>query len=174
MARDALPTYDRRDASLSLVYWGATASHITTSGTLLGQVQSFQWTDTLTNRDSYRVGDSARYRVYTGETVDWTLSLYEDNDIAEIAKIFGTSKPTAGGYTASTSVDLDTTNSSVTVVIANFNGEGTGSTLLWTETLTGVYLESVQRPDTSNEQPVWQFTGVASEVTIQPVAGMGA
>lgn len=174
MARDALATYDKRSAEMTLVYWAATASHITTSGKLLGQVQSFQWTDALTSRDSYRVGDSSRYRVYTGENVDWTLNLYEDADIEEIAKIYGSSKPSAGGWTASTSVELDTTNASTTVVIASFNGEATSSTLLWTETLTGVYLEQVQRPVNANEQPVWQFSGVAAEVTLQPAAGLGA
>lgn len=174
MARDALPTYDKRAAELTLVYWAATASHITTSGTLLGQVQSFQWTDSLTNRESFRVGDSARYRVYTGETVDWSLVLYEDNDIAEIAKIFGSSKPTAGGWTASTSIEMDTTNSAVTVVVASFNGEGTGSTLLWTESLTTVYLEQVQRSVNANEQNLWNFSGTAAEITIQPASGMGA
>lgn len=170
MARTALPTYNDRDASLALVFWGGT----TATGTMLGQVQSFNWTSEKETRDTYRVGDSSRHRVYSAINCDWTMTLYEDDDASEIFLAWGgDAKPTAGGWLGTEDVTLTTTDASTTVTIANYDGEATSSTLLWTETLATTYVESVERNLEANSENLWNFAGSAATIIGEPVADMG-
>ena len=171
MARTALPTFNDRSAELTLVFWDGT----TATGNLLGQVQSFEWTSELDSRDTYRVGDSTRHTVYTSINANWTMSLYEDDDMSELAlAIDNTDKPTAGGWLGTESIALATTDSGVTVTIASYDGEATTSALLYTETLTTARTESVTRTVTANEVNVWNFSGRAATVALVPEAGTGA
>jgi len=168
--KTAMSAFTDRSAELTLLFWGGT----TATGTLLGQVSAFNWATSLESRENYRIGDSTKYRQYTSEDVTWGLTLYEDSDIEEIAKIMGSSKPTAGGWVGTESIDLDVTNSTVSVTLANYNGEATTSTLLWVETLTACMVDSITRNVSANEVNSWEFSGVATEVTLSPEAAMGA
>lgn len=171
MSRAALPTMQERSAELTYVFWNGT----TATGTLLGQVESFNWTNSLENRDSYRIGDSSRHRSYTASNVDWDMTIYEDDDLQEVALVLGTVKPTAGGYTAGTSISLSTAQSGVTVTVASYDVETAASAvLLWTETLSTAKVESVNPTRSGNEMNMWAFSGTALTVALAPASGMGA
>lgn len=171
MSRAALPTFNDRSAELTYVFWGGT----TATGTLLGQVETFNWTNALESRDSYRIGASTRYTAYTSSNVDWDLTIFEDDDISEIGLILGSAKPTAGGWTAGTSIALSLSQSGTTVTIASYDSEVAASaTLLWQETLSVVKVESVNPQRSANEINKWSFSGRADTVVLTPVSGMGA
>jgi len=168
--KTAMNTFADRSAELTLLFWGGT----TATGTLLGQVSAFNWATALDSRENYRIGDSTKYRNYTSEDVTWGLTLYEDADIEEIAKVMGSTKPTAGGWVGTESIDLDVTNSTVSLTLANYDGETTAATLLWVETLTSAMVDSITRNVSANEVNSWEFSGVATEVTLTPEAALGA
>ena len=171
MARAALPTFNDRSAELTYVFWGGT----TATGTLLGQVETFNWTNALESRDTYRIGASTRYTTYTSQNVDWDITIFEDDDISEIALIMGSSKPTAGGWTAGTSIALSLSQAGTTVTVASYNSEVAASaTLLWEETLTVVKVDSVNPQRSANEINKWAFAGRADTVALTPASAMGA
>ena len=171
MSRAALPTFNDRSAELTYVFWGGT----TATGTLLGQVETFNWTNALEARDTYRIGASTRYSVYTASNVDWDISIYEDDDISEVGLLLGSTKPTTGGWTAGTSISLSTTQSGVTVTVASYDSETAASAvLLWEETLTVAKVENVNPQRSANELNKWAFSGRAETVTLTPASGMGA
>ena len=171
MARAALPTFNDRSAELTDVFWGGT----TATGTLLGQVETFNWTNALESRDTYRIGASTRYTTYTSQNVDWDITIYEDDDISEVGLILGSSKPTAGGWTAGTSISLSLTQTGTTVTVASYNSEvAATATLLWEETLTVVKVDSVNPQRSANEINKWAFSGRADTVALTPASAMGA
>ena len=61
MAIPTLGTFTERGGDLAFIYWGGTS----TSGTLLGQVLDFSYTTTKDKKETYRLGDSAKYTNYT-------------------------------------------------------------------------------------------------------------
>jgi hypothetical protein len=171
MPRAALPTFNERSAELTYVFWGGT----TATGTLLGQVENFNWTSGLESRDTYRIGASTRYSVYTSQNIDWDMTIFEDDDISEIGLILGSSKPTAGGWTAGTSITHSTNPTGVTVTVASYNSEvAATATLLWEEVLTVAKVENVNPQRTANEINKWAFSGRAETVKLTPASGMGA
>lgn len=171
MSRAALPTFNDRSAELTYVFWGGT----TATGTLLGQVETFNWTNALDSRDSYRIGDSARYSTYTASNVDWDMTLYEDDDISEIGLVLGSTKPTAGGWTNGTSISMSIGQTAQTVTVACYDSETAASaTLLWTEVLSGVKVESVNPQRSASEINKWSFSGRGTTVALVPASGMGA
>jgi hypothetical protein len=171
MSRAALPTFNDRAAELTYVFWGGT----TATGTLLGQVETFNWTNALEARDTYRIGSSTRYSVYTASNVDWDMTIFEDDDISEVGLIMGSTKPTAGGWTAGTSISLSLSAAGVTVTVASYDSEVAASAvLLWTETLTVAKVESVNPQRSANELNKWAFSGRAETVALAPASAMGA
>lgn len=171
MSRASLPTMVERSAELTYVFWNGT----TATGTLLGQVESFNWTNSLETRDSYRIGDSSRHRTYTASNVDWDLSIYEDTDIQEVGLILGSTMPTATGWTNGTSITLSTAQSGVTVTVASYSSETAATAnLLWTETLSTAKVESVNPSRSGNEVNMWSFSGTALTVALAPASALGA
>jgi len=169
MARTALSTFQDRDARLTMLFVGATTS------SPLAQVQNFDWTSERTSRDSYRVSDSTRYRAYLDINVSGNITLYEEDDIQELALLLGATKPTTGGWVGTEAIELAVDNADIaTVTIGNYDGEATTSTLLWTEVITNMSVDSVQRSVTANEQNVWAIAFSAERVHLAPEAGMGA
>lgn len=164
---NSLPTLAQRTPELTTLFWGGTG----TAGTLLGQVQTFSWTDGIESRDTYRVGDSTKYRAYTSEDVTWQLTLYEDTDIQEVALLMGSTRATSG-WAGSESIEIDTSTATTTASVVSWTSEATTGTLLWYETLTGVKVTNIQRQVTGGQDNnMWQFSGTATEVTITPIAG---
>lgn len=171
MSRAALPTFNDRSAELTYVFWGGT----TATGTLLGQVETFNWTNELETRESYRIGASTRYTTYTGSNVNWDMTIYEDDDISEIGLVLGSTKPTAGGWTGGTSISLSAAQAGVTVTLASYNSEVAASaTLLWVEVLSVAKVDNVNPQRTANDINKWSFAGRADTVSLVPASGMGA
>lgn len=166
MARSALPTFSDRSAELTLVYWGGT----TATGTLLGQVQSFTWSDELQTRETYRVGDSSKHVVYTARNPTWELTLYEDGDVQEIALVLGSARPTSG-WVGSEEVALSTSQTTVTITVASYDAEATSATLKWVETLAEAKVNTANAGRTANEVNTFTFAGDAATITIEPEAG---
>lgn len=170
MARTAMPTFQRRAAELALLYWGGT----TATGTLLGQVENFEVKDTISGDSVMRVGSSVENETFISKNVTWTLSVFEDADLQEIALIMGSTKPTAGGWVGTEDIALALTQSGVTVTVANYSAEATSATLLWTNTLTVVQVKEATSPLNAGETNLWSFSGRADTFIIEPIAGMGA
>ena len=171
MSRAALPAFNDRSAELTYVFWGGT----TATGTLLGQVETFNWTNALDSRDSYRIGESARYSTYTASNVDWDMTLYEDDDISEIGLVLGSTKPTAGGWTGGTSISLSTSQTAQTVTVACYNSEvASSAALLWTEVLTTTTVENVNPQRSATEINKWSFSGRAVSAALVPASALGA
>lgn len=170
MTRATMPAFQERAANLALLYWGGT----TATGTLLGQVENFSWTDSINSNTTQRIGDSVEYETFTAKNVTWELSLYEDADIQEVAKLLGTTIPTAGGWLGSESITLSLTQSGVTVTVANYSLETTAGALLWTETLSVVKVKEVSAPKNAGETNMWSFSGRADTLAIAPGAAVGA
>jgi hypothetical protein len=167
MARSALPTFSDRSAELTLVFWGGT----TATGQLLGQVQTFSWSDELQTRETYRVGDSSKHVVYTARNPTWELTLYEDDDVEEIALVMGTDKPTSGAWAGTESIALSTSQATTTITVASYDAEATTANLKWIETLAAAKVNTANAGRTANEVNTWTFAGDASTITITPSAG---
>lgn len=152
MTRKTMTAFDAdRSAELSLVFKDSTTT------VPLGQVQSFSWTNSLETTDTYRVGDSVKYRDYIGEDVTWEMGLYEDNDFSEVNAFFNNG--------------LSTTDSTMTLIIESYNGEATNSTRVYSETLAAARVTNVTRSLEANSTNIWQFSGTATGVTGSTVTG---
>lgn len=152
MTRKTMTAFDAdRSAELSLVFKDSTTT------VPLGQVQSFSWTNSLETTDTYRVGDSTKYRDYIGEDVTWEMSLYEDNDFSEVNSFFNNG--------------LSTTDSTMTLIIESYNGEATNSTRVYSETLAAARVTNVTRSLEANSTNIWQFSGTSTGVTGSTVTG---
>lgn len=152
MTRKTMTAFDAdRSAELSLVFKDSTTT------VPLGQVQSFSWTNSLETTDTYRVGDSTKYRDYIGEDVTWEMGLYEDNDFSEVNAFFNNG--------------LSTTDSTMTLIIESYNGEATNSTRVYSETLAAARVTNVTRSLEANSTNIWQFSGTATGVTGSTVTG---
>lgn len=152
MTRKTMTAFDAdRSAELSLVFKDSTTT------VPLGQVQSFSWTNSLETTDTYRVGDSVKYRDYIGEDVTWEMGLYEDNDFSEVNSFFNNG--------------LSTTDSTMTLIIESYNGEATNSTRVYSETLAAARVTNVTRSLEANSTNIWQFSGTATGVTGSTVTG---
>lgn len=152
MTRKTMTAFDSdRSAELSLVFKDSTTT------TPLGQVQTFSWTNSLETEDTYRVGDSTRYRDFTAEDVTWEMTIYEDDDFSEVNSLF------ANG--------IATTDSTMTFIIESYNGEATDSTRVYSETIASARITNVTRNLTANTTNLWQFSGVATNVTGSTATG---
>ena len=84
MAKVAPPAFAAgNEASQWLLFVGATTT------TPLGQVKTFDWTQSVTTDDQMRVSDSQTYYTDKGITVTGNLELWQDNDSAEMVSVGG-------------------------------------------------------------------------------------
>lgn len=160
MAIPTLAAFTERGGDLAFIYWGGTS----TSGTLLGQVLDFSYTTTKDKKETYRLGDSAKYTNYTAVATEWKLTMAEDETFKDVGVIFGKARPTSG-WTGGETFSLTTADAAVTVTIVHYKKVATSaSTLAFTETLATSYVDAVTRPLTANESTQWEFSGTAATV----------
>lgn len=163
-----LPTLAQRTPAFTVVYWGTGG---TGTGTILGQVQSFQWQEAITNKEAFRVGDSTRYRSYLAKDITWQLTMYEDSDFQEIGLLMGGGARPTSGWVGSEDMTLDLVAGAGMMTVANFATEATDSALLWLETLSSVKVDNATRQVTAGtEDNMWQFSGIAATLIVEPTA----
>jgi len=119
MTRTALPTMDARPQYFSLV---------TTATSVLGQLSKIETTDTIAADQVGRVGSSLKKTLRKSKEASYSLDMYVDNDLVEVAAALGAAAaPTTGG-----TVKLDPSVSPVTWRILHYDSEAASATLLST------------------------------------------
>jgi hypothetical protein len=162
--------YDN-DVSMVTIHWGGPSS----SGTLLGQVLSFDWTETITGKTSQRISDSTEYETFVTKAVAWNATVAVDDDFSEVALVgYDTAKPSAGGWLGSESLAMSLTQTGKTVTITSWAGEASTSAARVTETMTAVKVKEAKRTLTPGEQDQYMFSGRADTLTRTPATALGA
>ena len=130
----------------------------------MGQVLDFSYTTTKDKKETYRLGDSAKYTSYTAIATEWKLTLAEDETFKDVGVLFGKARPTSG-WTGGETFSLTTADAAVTLTICHYKKLApASSTIAFTETLATSYVDAVTRPLTANENTQWEFSGSSATV----------
>lgn len=164
---NALPTFDVQSSWQTVIYWGGTS----TTGTLLGQVNSVEYSGEIQTTEHNRVGDSTTYYSYTTVNYNWSMEIFADGDISEVALILeNESPPTNGTWAGTEDIELRTDTATTTITLYNYDAEATSATLESTETLSGVKVISFNAGRTADGDILYTTEGTMTGYKIEPEA----
>lgn len=168
MARDAFNAdLDLRQQYLSLVYVKIPGE---ANWTLIDQGRVMTPSQTADDLQYSRIGDQNKTRIAGTISTDVAVQVYVEDDIEELAKFLGYTRP-GGGWVGTETIQLDTTKI-IDIKVNNYDGVTTAANVLFVE-----YINSF-RPmgltpglDAEGDVRIADISGSAVSYYIIPTAG---
>jgi hypothetical protein len=139
--------------------------------TLMNQARVITPDQTADKKEYRRVGDKMKKTVPGEITTDIKLNVYVEDNLAEVARILGTPRP-SGGWVGNEIIQLDPTKV-CDLKIVNYDGVTVGSPELSVEYINAFVPGKLSIPeDAEGDVRIAELSGNAETYYIIPVAGV--
>ena len=168
MARDNFNAdLDLRQQYLSLVYVKIPGE---ANWTLMDQGRVLTPNQTAEEQDYARIGGKDKTKIGGAITTDVTVQVYVEDDIEELAKMLGTTRP-GGGWVGTEVIQLDPTKL-IDIKINNYDGVTTAANILFVEYINAFKpLNLSINLDAEGDVRIADLSGAATAYYIIPAAG---
>lgn len=169
MARDSFNSdLDLRQQYLSLVYVKIPGE---ANWTLIDQGRVVTPNQTAEEQEYARIGDQNKTKLAGNITTDVTVQVYVEDDIEELAKMLGTTRP-GGGWVGTEVIQLDPTKV-IDIKINNYNGVTTAASVLFVEYINAFKPMGLSiNLDAEGDVRIADLSGAATAYYIIPAAGV--
>lgn len=168
MARDSFNSdLDLRQQYLSLVYVKIPGE---ADWTLIDQGRVVTPSQSAEEQEYSRIGDQNKTKIAGTITTDVTVQLYVEDDIEELAKMLGETRP-GGGWVGTEVIQLDPTNV-IDIKVNNYDGVTAGANILFVEYINAFKPLGLSiNLDAEGDVRIADVSGAATAYYIIPAAG---